>query len=295
MSFQEFISDIHTFDASNILFSQVKEGRQGSKRIYLNIRDGNRKGPIYIETGPRFCYGVRASTDMNDKEKINGYQMPIPMWDIEGPTSEQIEFLQVFDDIAKRCAQHLVQPEVKKAIKKYSFTEEQFGVPLWYKRKEDGTLDESKGPTLYGKLLTDGPDLDIRTQFSDSAGNPIEPMTLLDKMFKIEKCLLHIQSIFIGTTVKLQVRVVEVEVEQRQRRRAPLMLKKKPEPEPESGSDLEQPEFETEEIPGHADDAPAPAPVFEEPIPEPEPEPEPAPVPARSPAVGLKPKVRRKL
>ena len=255
MSFQEFISDIDTFDAANILFSQPKDSQPGCKRIYLNVQDGNRKGPIYLETGPRFCFGVQASTEMNNKDKITGYQMPVPMWDAEGPTTEQKQFLKVFEDIANRCAQHLVQPEVKKALKKYTLSVPQFidkFTPLWYKRNENGEPDHSKGPTMYAKLLTQGPDLEITTQFSDTNGYPIEPMTLLNKMFKIEKCLLQIHSIFIGNTIKLQVRVVEVEVEQRQRRKTPLMLKQRP--APATVAENEDEEFQADEAEEQAEE-----------------------------------------
>lgn len=245
MSFQEFISDISTFDASNVLFSQPKESRQGCKRIYLNVKDGDRKGPIYLEMGPRFCFGVQASTEMNNKEKITGYQMAIPMWDNEGATSEQKEFLKVFECITDRCAKHLIQPEVKKALKKYSLVEAQFidkFTPMWYKRNEQGEPDHTKGPVLYAKLFTEGDDLEITTQFSDTNGYPIEPMTLLNKMFKIERCLIQIHSIFIGNSIKLQVRVLEVEIEQRQRRKTPLMLKKRPDPKPEQVEEEEDDE-----------------------------------------------------
>lgn len=294
MSFTEFISDVNNFDASNITFSAPKEGRQGCKRIYLNIRDGNRKGPIYIETGSRFCFGVQASTDMQNKEKINGYQMAIPMWDTEEATEEQLKFLNVFDQIASTCIKHLIQPETKKATKKFSLTEAQLVdkfTPMWYKRTIEGEPDKSKGPTLYAKLLTEGQDdLTITTQFQDTDGYTIEPMTLLNNMFKIEKCLLHIHSIFIGTTVKLQVKVVEVEVEKRQKRKAPLMLRKRPvviqeeeeeEEEPEDEKTCDQEEPEDVEV-ADVNNQEAEMPQFDEP--EPEPVPEPAAAAAAKPA-----------
>ncbi len=246
MSFTEFITDINTLNVDNIVFSPPKE-TQGFKRIYINIKEGSDKSPLYIAMGSRFCFGVQASTGMQSGGEIIGYQMPLAMYDQGMPTEEQVKFLDAFEKIANKCAKHLVQPEVKKALKKFSLSEAQFVdkfTPMWYKRDENGERDTSKGPILYAKLLTERDDKEpiISTQFADSRGYPIEPMTLIDKMFRVEGCLLQIHSIFIGTTIKLQVKVVEVEVEPRQKRKAPLMLKRKPQTpiEPEELDDVEK-------------------------------------------------------
>lgn len=234
MATEDFITEVSQFDSSNIVFSPPKDGTNGCKRIYINVKDGNKKSKLFVPMGRGFSYGVEATTaELNNKGDITGYQMVIPMYDMEGATQEQLEFLKVFREIVEKCVDHLVQPEVKKAIKKFGLNRGQLEKisPLWQPRTPEGEPDEEKGPRLYGKLFSEyGSDrkITITTFFKDPEGYEIEPMTLLKTNFKFNLCVLQFHSIFIGTCIKLQVRIHEVEVEPKRQKRVPLMLKKRP-------------------------------------------------------------------
>jgi hypothetical protein len=287
MVYREFITSIDTLNVDNITFSKPKQSDKGFMRISIYITENGDKSPLYLMMNDRHCFGVQASTGMEKGENapITGYQLPIPMWGTDGPTEEQIEFLDAFDRITARCVKHLI--ENRKAIKKYTLTEaglEKF-TPMWRKRNEEGDIDESKGPTLYAKLQTEtdlNKEVIITTRFADSEGRDIEPLTL-PANFHIEKCLLQIHSIFIGTTIKLQVRVVEVQIEHKRKRTVSLMLKPRPvetieqEPYGEDEKDIPDLQNAIEELPVFTEPAEDEKAAEFEPQPEPEPEPVPEP------------------
>lgn len=278
MSTEDFITEVSQFDDSNILFSLPKEGMNGSKRIYINIKDGQRKSKLFIPMGRGFSYGVEAATELNNKDKITGYQMVIPMHDMEGPTSEQTEFLDAFNRIVEKCVDHLLQPDVKKALKKFSLSRGQLEniSPLWQPRTPEGEPDMTKGPRLYGKLFTEldnSKRIVITTFFKDTDGYEIEPMTLLKANFRFSLCVLQFHSIFVGTVIKLQVRVHEVEVEPKRTKRVPLMLKKRPviveeeedDQDPEEPKEEQEPdELKEEEEPKEENASEVPLPKFED-------------------------------
>ena len=252
MVYREFISEVSTFNVDNIVFSKVKEGKQGFKRISLYVKEGNDKSPLYLMMGERFCFGVQPSTDMANKEIINGYQLALPMWDKEAKTEEQHLFHEVMQKIANKCIQHLVTPATKKELKKpglkAEIIQEKF-LPIWHKRDEHMNIDPNMAPTLYIKLQTDrdGDNITITSDFADSDGRRIEPLTLLNSMFKMQRCLIQFHSIYIGSSIKLQLRAIEVEVEQKRKRTVPLMLKPRDSAPVETKEDYEEEEEEEEE------------------------------------------------
>ena len=309
MVYTEFISNIDSFNVDNIVFSKVKDGKQGFKRILIYVVEGSDKSPLYLQMGPRFCFGVTATTDMANKEVITGYQLAIPMWDQEGKTPEQEQFYNVFQAIGKKCVSHLVSTNVKKELKKPTLTAETVGeklLPTWQKRDEHLNVDERFAPTLYVKLLSErDPDgfILINTEFADSSGKRIDPLTLPSN-FKMQKCLLQFHSIYIGSSIKLQIKVIEVEIEQRKKRNVPLMLKprlveEKDQDEPLEDEDeqeqKEEPEPESEVDyngrPSFMSPAPPTAPQFQDYI---QPVSEPVtPVPTPIPEVKRRGKARK--
>jgi hypothetical protein len=277
MVYSEFISDINTLNVDNIVFSKPKEVIQGSKRIRVYVMDGETKSPLYIQMGDTYCFGISPSK-LPKEDKITGYQMALPLWGQEGSVSdEQKVFLDTFEKIVQKCISHLMLADTRKAIRKLGLVKESLVTfsPIWRRRDpETGAFDETKSPVLYAKLLTAGENLEIETEFSEPDGTRVDPYTFLEKGFRTSKVLLMVHSIFIGTTIKLQVRVVEVEVEQRAKKRSSLMLKPPPkkveevkqEEEPEEGEEEGEEEKEEEYA---LDKFSAPAPI-EEPV-EPEP------------------------
>ncbi len=242
MVYTEFISEIETFNVNNIVFSKVKDGGAGFRRISIYAKNGPDKSPLYIQMGERLCFGVQPSYDMADKTTVNGYQLAVPMWDKEGKTEEQDLFYRVFRQIGTKCMEYLTTPAVKKELKKHTLTidsiSEKF-MPTWYKRDDMGNKT-SDSPTLYIKLLTHKePEMRITTEFADSEGERIEPLTLLNSIFKMQRCLLQIHSIYIGATIKLQVKAIEVEIEKKKKRIIPLMLKRRSELEDSLPNDNE--------------------------------------------------------
>jgi len=126
------------------------------------------------------------------------------------------KWTDTFNSIVEAVKDQIVKE--KDNFDKYAeHSEEEFRVllkkfnPLYWK-KEKGKVVEGTGPTLYAKLIeTKKKDQGIITKFYDYNDNPIEPNSLLKTMCHV-KGAIKIESIFVGTSFSLQVKLYEAEV-----------------------------------------------------------------------------------
>lgn len=192
-----------------------KAAKISTKRINLyTVNEDGEEGRLIIPLSPNLhSYGVQENTGFNS-DKLSGYSMPIELWSRQ-PTPEEKQWVENFYKIVDCCKNYVV--ENKEAIEMYELVMSDLKKfdPLWWK-KEKGVLVPDKGPRLYGKLLAkkkDGMIDKIYTVFYNNESNELipDPRELMGCACTVNAALL-VESIFVGTVIKLQVKLYQVGV-----------------------------------------------------------------------------------
>jgi hypothetical protein len=214
------------YDVSNIEFSTPQVGSVPGggpaisfSRINISTRnpDGT-SGELVMSTERLFSFGVSENTNP-DTGKVNGWTMPLCLWNRDGPTSAEKCWTDTFDKIVEKCIDHLI--ENKEELDKFDLERSDLKKfnPLYWKKvkgvvngKPQLVVAEGTGPTLYSKLIYGKKNEKFVTNFFDINNNPIDPLEMLGK-YCYAKAAIKIESIFIGNKISLQVKLYEVEVE----------------------------------------------------------------------------------
>lgn len=214
------------YDTSNIVFSEPAGGSipgAGPSISYQRINVGTRNadgttGDLVLLTSRLFSFGVSENVSP-DTGKVNGWTMPLCLWNKDGPTDGQKSWTDTFDAIVEKCIDHVI--EKKEEIDKYDLERsdlKKFNPLYWKKEKKivngkpqlvvvDGT-----GPTLYSKLIYSKKKDTFVTQLKDMNGNLLNPLDLIGK-YSYVTAAVKIESIFIGNKISLQVKLYEGFVE----------------------------------------------------------------------------------
>ena len=220
------LSNVSNFNVDKIVFSEAKETNiPGSFRITIGVQYPNGAvGPLIFSTDKIYSFGVQENKSMDKPVRTTGYSIPLCLWNKEGPTEYQKQFIDTVQNVSDHIKKYILKTEVKKSVKKYDLVDSDLRKfsPLWYK-KEDGEIVQGRGPMLYPKLMCNK-ELQIYTDVADQNGNSIDPLTLLNQKCTVRACI-KIESIFIGSKISLQVKVVEMEVDQQGNQRQRLICK----------------------------------------------------------------------
>lgn len=230
------LTPVRNYDPNNMLFDITDQSfgnNNAVKYIRVNISTRNPDGTIgdlVVKTPELFSYGIQENTDMNSNV-VNGYSMIVFMHERDGPTPEQTEWLDTHDRIVAHCKTFLVSgvnPEnptelVRTRIKKPKLDMGALGNfcnCMYRKVNPDGTIDTSRGPIFYPKLLItkknikNGDPPQILCRFVNQDKQPLDPFTILsrDKKGVPNRAVLAIKydSIYIGgPNITLQIKVRE--------------------------------------------------------------------------------------
>jgi len=216
---QNQLSDFQNFNTENMVFSKPEIGNiPGQKINFKRVRiackntDGSIGDLIFSTPEKLHSFGLQESRDMATN-KLNGYVLPICLWNRNGPTASEKKFTEVFNQIAEYCKTYLL--EHKEEIEKYDLDLadlKKFN-PLYWKM-DKGKPVEGRGPMLYLKVLHSKKQDRINTIFVDEETNKeIDPFTILNKPSTITAAI-KFESIFIGNKISLQVKLYEVIVRQ---------------------------------------------------------------------------------
>lgn len=225
------LSSVNNFNTDKIIFSEAKETPSvpGSFRITIGVQHNDKSvGPLIVSTDTVYSFGIQENKSLDKPIRTTGYSIPLCLWNKEGPTEYQKEFISTVECISDHIKKYLLKPEVRRSIKKHDLVESDLRKfsPLWYK-KEDGEIVQGRGPMLYPKLMCDK-NLKIYTVVADQNGNDIEPLTLVNQKCSV-RCCIKIESVFVGgNKISLQVKVLELEVQQQGNQRQRLICKMPP-------------------------------------------------------------------
>lgn len=205
------------YDIKRMLFSEVQNGsipnsvpQINYKRINIQtVNEDGTTGDLIIPTSKLFSFGVSENTDIATG-KVNGYVMPLCLWNRDGATKEEKNWSDTFNNIVENCKDHLIAN--REEIEMYELERRDLKKlnPLYYKR-EKGKIVEGTGPTLYAKLIVSKKLNKILTMYFDFNGEPMDPLSLLGKYCYINAAV-KIESIFIGNRISLQIKLYECEV-----------------------------------------------------------------------------------
>ena len=219
------------YNVKNIMFSEPVSGsipdskpKIEFKRINISTKNADgTTGELIIPTGRLFSFGISENTSQ-ETGSVNSYTFPICLWNRDGPTEEEKEWTDTFDNIVERCAEHImsVKDEIDLFdLTKADLTKAKGGLnPLYWKR-EKHTNSQGKtilrivpdtGPTLYTKLIYSKKKGQFLSQFFDTNDEIVDPSTLMGK-YCFTKAAIKVESIFIGSKISLQVKLYEAVIE----------------------------------------------------------------------------------
>jgi hypothetical protein len=220
------LSNVYNFNTEKIIFSEAKETAiPGSFRITIGTQYEDKSvGPLVFSTDNVYSFGVQENKSLDKPVRVTGYSIPLCLWNKEGPTEYQLKFIETIEKVSEHIKKHILRPEVKKSVKKYDIVESDLRKfnPLWYK-KEDGEIVQGRGPMLYPKLMCNK-ELQIYTLVADQNGNDVDALSLLNQKCNAKVCI-KVESIFIGSKISLQLKVLEMEVQQQGNQRKRLICK----------------------------------------------------------------------
>lgn len=186
----------------------------------INIQDRLPNGQLQdliFQTEELFSFGPSES---NDKDgNLNGYSLPLCMWNQEGATPSQKYFSDLLEyKILEKVKEHLVS--VRTSIKKADLEIRDLrNMYIFYRKKdENGARNMNDAPVWYPKLITSKKKgYKILTRFYqldavDEEGNLIEldPYKLMGQNGKAKACV-KVESIYIGTQISVQCKVWEAD------------------------------------------------------------------------------------
>lgn len=207
------LTDVNQFNTSNLVFSKPDGGNIDKikfKRIRVATRypDGT-VGDLIIATPPGLhCFGLQESRDLGSNA-VNGYSLPLCLWNRNGPTDDERKFTDTFSAIADHCKKYLL--EHRDEIEKYDLDASDLKKfnPLFWKM-DKGKVVEGRGPMLYAKAILNKKTNKINTIFvNEETNEETDPFEMMNKVCSVTAAV-KIESIFIGNKISLQVKLFEV-------------------------------------------------------------------------------------
>jgi hypothetical protein len=204
------------YNPKNIIFSKPEVGSiPGStpkisfKRIRIGTKheDGS-TGDLIMETPPNlFSFGLQENRELGTGN-VNGYVLPMCLWNKNGATPEEQKFTEVFESIVNQCKSHLLNS--KDEIEKYELDASDLKNfnPLYWK-KEKGKIVEGTGPVLYIKTMMSKKNQKITSIFiNEDTNEEVSPYDLMNK-YCFVKGAIKFESVFIGNKISLQLKLYE--------------------------------------------------------------------------------------
>ena len=213
------ICDFRNFNVNNIVFSKPETGSiSGSlpkisfKRIRLAARaqDGSVGEFVLISPPNLMCFGLQENIDMGTGA-VNGYQFPICLWNRNGASEEERQFVEAFNQITEKCKDYLV--DHRDDIEKYDLEKNDLKKfnPLYWKM-DKGKIVEDRGPMLYLKVMNTKSTEKIQSFFiNDETNTFMDPFELRGKRCHVTVAI-KFESIFIGNKISLQIKLKEAVV-----------------------------------------------------------------------------------
>ena len=185
------------------------------RRINIStLNDDGSVGELIIPTEQIYSYGVSENTNQ-ETGKVNGYTLPLVLFNKNGPTTEEKAFVECFNSIVDKCKDYLLENKETLDLYELEAGDLKKMSGSIYLKKEKGKVVEGASPTLYAKLIVkkdrkDNTNKIISAFFDEETGEPIDPIELMGKA-GYARAAIKFESIFIGNKISLQVKLYECE------------------------------------------------------------------------------------
>lgn len=212
---------------SRIIFSDVSVGNIPDSKLKfkrVNIFTANpdgTSGELIFRTPRLFSFGLQENRDPVTG-RLNGYTLPHCMWDRDGASAEQKQLTDCMECVTEECKKWLIKNREQIEMYDLDMNDLKKFNPFYWK-KDKGQIVPGTGPTLYAKLLTNKKDEAIKTKFFDMDRCEIDPLQFLNKRAHIMS-LIKFESIFIGTKISLQIKILNVQIDPVETEVAPLLF-----------------------------------------------------------------------
>lgn len=220
-----------SYDVNDMIFSppvisNIPDSKLTSKRIHISTKNPDGTiGELCMSTGQIYSFGVNVNEDQKSKEII-GYSMPLCLFNKNGPSVEEKAFVDKLNEIVEKCKDHII--ENKDELEQFTLEKSELkkiNNSLYYKRdpKNKAKILDGVGPTLYAKLMYDKKKNKITSCFfNDITGEPMNPLDLMEKHCYATACI-KFESIFIGTKISMQIKLIECGIKPIDSGRKPLL------------------------------------------------------------------------
>lgn len=224
------LTTVDRYNVEDIIFSKPEIGsipnsvpKISFKRIRIGTKyDDGSTGDLIVETPPSlFTFGLQENRELGSGT-VNGYVLPMCLWNKNGPTDEEKKFTDMFDAIINKCKSHLL--DHKDEIERYDLDMSDLKNfnPLYWK-KEKGKIVEGAGPVLYIKMMMSKKNEKITTMFiNEETNEEISPYDLMNR-YGFVKGAIKFESIFIGNKISLQLKLYEAVVKPMEMERKTLL------------------------------------------------------------------------
>ena len=205
-----------SFDISKMIFSDPIEGSIPDSTIKyrrINIsyiyEDGS-IGELVIPTERIYSYGLSENVNQTTG-KIDGYSLPLVLYNKNGPTPQEKQFVDTFNDITNTCKKYLLDEKDNLELYDLEANDLKKFNPIYYKR-DKGKIIEGSPPTLYAKLIVKKDKKDgnriISKFYDEESGEGIIPLNILGKACYTSS-VIKFESIFLGNKYAMQVKLYE--------------------------------------------------------------------------------------
>lgn len=211
------LTSVSGYNVDNMIFSKPEVGnipnsvpKISFKRIKIGTKheDGS-TGDLIVETPPNlFSFGLQENRELGTGN-VNGYVLPICLWNKNNVSPEEKNFTEVFEKIVNKCKDHLLLS--KDEIERYDLDMSDLKNfnPLYWK-KEKGKIVEGSGPVIYIKLIMSKKTEKISTMFiNEDTNEEMSPYDIMNR-YCFVKGAFKFESIFIGNKISLQLKLYEV-------------------------------------------------------------------------------------
>ena len=171
---------------------KVKDSNIKYKRMPIEVSyDGDKKGPLLIETPTLFSFGVNEKGNQETK-KLVGYSVPVCLWGKDSqPNEKEKAFFDVINNITSITTNFLEKeygPDVASSLTS----------PFYYKQveytdkrgKKKTKKDTSAAPVLYAKVISSEKSKNIFSLFKTKGHKDVNPLKYLDQYCNVKMALL---------------------------------------------------------------------------------------------------------
>ena len=220
------------FNTKNLSFGKAITQTAGTHRVMIQYQMGSQnKAPLFVITPKLFSFGVSPQAAMGDTLKddhsnVTGYTLPLVLFNHQtGASPEEQQFIDFINAIVNEVKNFCVTKEFNSDIGRYG--EDMFTAadmkklnPI-YVKKEKGVPVPGKSPMLYPKLKhkTTNNSVSFATIFNENNDRyttdtsvqipDVNPSSLIGNRMHC-KAKLHVESIFIGSRISIQLKISQV-------------------------------------------------------------------------------------